>query len=283
VRVRGLAPPALLAFVLGAPVPGTEIEIGGGVGAYHYTGGCEGPHNDANFTAMQVRARHLEPSGLVVAVEAAGQRGEVVASAPGANGTSNLGRQELLGVLAARIGYEGRYGGIELGPALLRTGLASNNNDPENTGFISAKVWLGRYGAAHGWVAVLADRALPTNRVAGIGLGHTSERVRASLGLALSAGDEGTYIADADVAVWRGLWLGMGGQFADSPHTWGVLGRVGFFWGRDGGDAARRPVEEPPPAPESPQAPPPPVAAPPVGPAPSVEIPDQAPEVDAGA
>jgi len=58
---------------------------------------------------------------------------------------------------------------------------------------------------------------------------------------------------------------------------------VGFFWGRDGGDAARRPIEEPPPAPESPQAPPPPVAAPPVGPAPSVEIPDQAPEVDAGA
>jgi hypothetical protein len=67
-RVAGFAPGALLAVVgFGAPQPGTHVEVGGGPGAYHYAGGCDGPHNYANFVALQVRARHLEPSGLVIA------------------------------------------------------------------------------------------------------------------------------------------------------------------------------------------------------------------------
>ena len=103
---------------------------------------------------------------------------------------------------------------------------------------------------------MLADRTLPTNRVLGFGIGHASDRVRASLGLAGSGGQDGTVIMDADFAVGNGLWLGAGGQFADNRDTWSLVGRVGFFWGRDGaGSAAPRqpgddtPRIEPPPPP----------------------------------
>jgi hypothetical protein len=79
---------------------------------------------------------------------------------------------------------------------------------------------------------VYADRTLPVNRLVGIGIGHASDRVRASLGLAGSGGQDPTVVVDADFAVGQRLWLGAGGQFTDNTNTWGVLGRVGFFWGR---------------------------------------------------
>ena len=123
------------------------------------------------------------------------------------------------------------------------------------------------------------------NRVVGFGIGHASPRVRASLGLAGSGGQDGTFLADADVAVGNGLWLGAGWQFTDGPNTWGLLGRVGFFWGGESTDATRPPpVEEAPGVDRPVPAPvPQPVApAPDAAPAPSVEI-IQGTEVDAGA
>ncbi len=129
-RVASLAPGALLAVVgFGAPQPGTHVEVGGGPGAYHYTGGCEGPHNYANFVALQARARHLQPNGLVVVGEAAGQRDEVVRSSV----SSEVGRRETYGVFALRIGFEGRYGGFEVGPAVMRGASTTAATDPPPT------------------------------------------------------------------------------------------------------------------------------------------------------
>ena len=103
----------------------------------------------------------------------------------------------------------------------------------------SLKLWLGRYGITHGWASVAADRTL-SGRVAGIGIGHTSEHLKVSLGLAGSAGIDGTYIADVDVHVGGGIWVGAGGQLADTSNTWGAMLRVGFFFGREP-PAAQRP------------------------------------------
>jgi hypothetical protein len=279
--VASLAPGALLAVVgFGAPQPGTYVEVGGGPGAYHYSGACEGPHNYANFVALQARARHLEPNGLVVVGEAAGQRDEVVRS----DTVSQVGRRETYGVLALRIGFEGRYGGFEVGPGVIRGGIDDGRLNPSTNLVPSVNLWLGRYGVAHAWASVLADRTLPMNRVAGFGIGHASPRVRASLGLAGSGGKDGTFIADADIAVVNGLWLGAGWQFAGGANTWGLLGRVGFFWGGDStGATGHRPVEEAPGVDPSVPAPvPQPVApAPDTAPAPSVEV--QGTGVDAGA
>jgi len=235
VRVAGFAPGALLAVVgLGAPQPGTRVEVGGGLGAYHYAGGCDGPHNYAHFVALQARARHLEPSGLVIAAEAAGQRDEVVRSSY----STEVGRQDTFYVAALRVGYETRYGGFEIGPGILRGGNGESRVTPSTRFVPSLTGWGGRYGLVHGWASVFADRTLPTNRLVGFGIGHASDRVRLSLGLAGSGGNDGTVIADADFAVGHGLWLGAGGQFTDNTDTWGVLGRVGFFWGSGGAQPA---------------------------------------------
>ncbi len=144
-------------------------------------------------------------------------------------------------------------------------------------------LWLGRYGVAHAWASLLADRTLPMNRVVGFGIGHASPRVRASLGLAGSGGQDGTFLADADFAVVNGLWLGAGWQFTDGRDTWGLLGRVGFFWGGESpGATGHRPVEEAPGVDPPAAAPvPQPVApVPDADPAPSVEV--QGTGVDAG-
>lgn len=241
-RLAGLTPGALLAVVgLGAPQPGTHIEVGGGPGAYHYAGGCDGPHNYAHFVSFQARARHLEPSGLVIAAEAAGQRDEVVRSSD----SMQVGRNDTFYVGSLRVGYESKYGGVEIGPGVLRGGNGEARVTPSTRFVPSLTGWAGRYGLVHGWASVFADRTLPTNRLVGFGIGHASERVRASLGLAGSGGEDPTVIVDADFAVGQGLWLGAGGQFTDNTNTWGVLGRIGFFWGSTRAPPATpRPSEE---------------------------------------
>jgi hypothetical protein len=244
----------LAAIGLGTPPPGTELEAGGGPGAYHYGGGCEGSENFLHFTALQLRARHLMENGLVVAAETAGQRGVVDRTT---GGSDQIGRVDTLFAAALRVGYEGRYGGAELGPGFYR---APDDFGPiRNHWLPSVKLWLGRYGIAHAWVSLLADRTLPTNRLFGFGIGHASERAKVSLGLAGSAGNDGTVIFDADVAVTSGLWLGMGGQFSpDSSDTWGVLARVGFFWDGAPAPPAAPPREPPLPEPPTEQTPAPP-------------------------
>jgi len=249
----------LLAVVLAPPPAGTEVEVGGGIGAYHYGGGCEGPHNFSHYQLLQLRARHSESSGLVLTAEAASQRGTVVRSEGGNPG--EVGSHDDLYLFAARIGYEGRLGGVELGPAYGRF-LA----DSANGALIpSVKLWLGPYGIAHAWGSIAADRTL-SGRIAGFGLGHASEHVRLTIGLAGSAGNDGTYIADADVQVWNGLWLGAGYQYSGNANTWGAIARVGFSWG----------AATPEPRPREDQREPAPAARP-------VAIPLEARPADAGA
>lgn len=235
----------LAAIGLGTPPPGTELEAGGGPGAYHYGGGCDSAENFLHFTALQLRARHLAENGFVLAAETSGQRGVVDRTT---GGPEQIGRVDTLFAAALRAGYEGRYGGAEIGPGLYRA--PNDFGTVQNHWLPSVKLWLGRYGIAHAWASLLADRTLPTNRLFGFGVGHASERAKVTLGLAGSAGNDATVILDADVGVTSGLWLGMGGQFTDNSNTWGVLARVGFFW--DGAPA--------PPAalsPDPPRAPPP--------------------------
>jgi len=92
----------------------------------------------------------------------------------------------------------------------------------------------------HAWGAFLADQTISLNRLAGAGLGHHSERVKASLGVAISAGNDASVIADADVAVAQNLWLGVGAQIGETRHTWGGMLRVGFFFDAPAAPAVAR-------------------------------------------
>ena len=186
----------LAAIGLGTPPPGTELEAGGGPGAYHYGGGCDSAENFLHFTALQLRARHLMENGFVLAAETSGQRGVVDRTT---GGPDQIGRVDTLFAAALRAGYEGRYGGAEIGPGLYRA--PNDFGTVQNHWLPSVKLWLGRYGIAHAWASVLADRTLPTNRLFGFGVGHASERAKVTLGLAGSAGNDATVILDADVGV----------------------------------------------------------------------------------
>ena len=260
--VRRLLPSsALLTLALGAPPSGTELEAGGETGAYHYVGGCGGPHNYDNYTAMQIRARHRADNGFVLVGESAAMFAQVKDSVTTDSTLGpQIGKREDHLLLALRVGYEGRYGGFEVGPAagILPTG----DGDPDGLILPSAKVWAGRYGAAHGWASLLADRTLSLNRIVGFGLGHRSDRFKASLGIAASAGQDTSGIADVDVAVARNLWLGAGAQVGQTRHTWGAMLRVGFFI-----DAAPKRV-----APAEPAVAPPPPPAPAIDPASEPEV-----------
>jgi len=264
-RLRALIPSsALLTLALGAPPSGTELEAGGETGAYHYIGGCGGPHNYDNYSAMQIRARHRASNGTVLVSEAAAMFAQVKESvSDGSTVGPQIGKHDDHLLLALRIGYEGRYGGFEVGPAAGY--LPASGAEAEGLILPSARVWAGRYGAVHGWASLLADRTLSLNRIIGIGIGHRSDRVKASLGLAASAGEDGSAIADLDLAVWRNLWLGAGGQLGGTSHTWGATLRVGFFI--DSVPDRVAPDDDDDDA-VTPEPPPPPRAAPP---APSIE------------
>ena len=139
-----------------------------------------------------------------------------------------------------------------------------------------AEVLGGRYGLVHGWTAVLADRALPLNRLFAV---RYRPRQRPRAGVAWPAGSGGQDAhgrhGQPTLPSQTALSLGAGGQFTDNRDTWSLLRRVGFFWrarshGQRGapprGDDSSR-IEAPaPPPPLVPQ----PVVAP--GPTPSVEI-----------
>jgi hypothetical protein len=273
-RARRLLPgPALLTLTLalGAPPSGTELEAGGETGAYHYIGACGGPHNYDTYSAQQLRARYRADNGFVVVAEGAALFAEVKASdASAATTPPQVGRHEDHFLLAIRLGYEGRFGGFELGPAAGY--LPTQSGDSDGLVLPSAKLWVGRYGAANVWASLLADRTLSLNRIVGAGIGHRSDRVKASLGIAASAGQDSSGIADLDVAVWQNLWLGAGVQVGETARTWGATARVGFFID----DTPRAPRPEPDSEPESRLAPP----------TPAVELeyePEVTASVDAGA
>lgn len=265
--------------MLGAPPPATEVGVGGETGAYHYTGGCGGPHNYENYSAMLLRARNRAANGFVIAGEGTGMLSRVTDSdASESSSGPQTGRESSYYVLALRAGFEGRYGGFEVGAA--GGYLPSQAGNRDGLVLPSAKLWLGRYGVAHGWASLLADRTLSLNRIVGLGIGHHSDRVSASLGLAASAGRDTTVIADVDVGVLPNVWLGAGVQLGETRHTWGTVLRVGLRFG----DGARVTANTRPPSEEPPsRAPPPLPPAPPPTAGPGLE-PSVTPvdEADAG-
>ena len=263
-RARRLLPgSALLTLALGAPPSGTELEAGGETGALHYVGASGGPHNFDTYSAQQIGRRHRADNGFVAVAEAAALFAEVKASNPSDVPTlPQVGKHQDYFVLAIRLGYEGRFGGFELGPAAGY--LPRQDGDARGLLVPSAKAWVGRYGAANIWASLLADRTVSPNRIVGVGIGHRSDRVKASLGIAASAGQDRSAIADLDVAVWQNVWLGGGVQVGETAHTWAATARFGVF--------IDDPRQRPPPGPGAGGA--------------SVEVeyePEVTPSVDAGA
>lgn len=214
---------------LGAPPPGTEVEVGAERGSYHFVGACGGPHDYVNYAATQGSIRHRTERGWTGVVQGAARVGSVVRSTPEPDpGLSevNVGRRQDAFGLAVRVGFHGRYGGLELGPVF---GYLTRADD--NPGLFllpSASGWLGRYGVAHAWASLFADRTLSLNRLAGFGVGHASDSLRLSAGLAASGGQDSTLILDGDFRFGGRYWIGGGVQLGETRNTWGGMLRVGI-------------------------------------------------------
>ena len=221
---------AMLAVVpLAAPPAGTEVDIGVGRGSYHFVGGCGGPHDYINYAATEGSIRHRTERGWTGAVQGAARVGSVVKSTSEEEmGFTEVhtGRRQDAFALAARVDFHGRYGGLELGPVV---GYLPRSDDSGGAFiFPSASGWLGRYGVVHAWASLFADRTLSLNRIGGFGLGHASDSLRLSAGLAASGGQDASLILDSDFRVGGRFWLGGGVQLGETRNTWGGMLRVGF-------------------------------------------------------
>jgi hypothetical protein len=222
---------AVLALApLGAPPPGTEVEVGAERGSYHFVGACGGPHDYVNYAATQGSIRHRTEAGWTAAVQGVARVGSVVRSTPEPDSADlsevHVGRRQDAFALAARVGFHGRYGGFELGPV---TGyLTRADNNPGLFILPSVSGWVGRYGAVHAWASLLADRTLSLNRIAGFGLGHASDSLRLSAGLAASGGQDTSLILDGDFRFGGRYWIGGGVQLGETRNTWGGMLRVGI-------------------------------------------------------
>lgn len=212
------------------PPAGSELEFGVEGGQYRFTGGCGATQNQADYAALQVRYRHSTEEGWGVNAEAAARLARVSRTTivDPEEGASNVGDTRHAGLLALRAGYHGRYGGLELGPALGTLTLGAGR--PSLALLPSASGWLGHYGMAHAWGSLLGGPAISLNRIAAVGIGHQSPTLRVNLGRALSAGHDDSTLLDVDYRLNPDLWLGVGAQLGDSPDTWGSMLRLGLGW-----------------------------------------------------
>lgn len=231
------AAPALIALgTLYGPGAGTETGVGTGGGQYWYKSGCENPtlHKARYFEAQAFLRHRPGERGWVFTGEGTVMRSTIkpaqTATDDGMGGVLRAASEvRTSGVLAARVGYDWRYGGVEGGPAL--TSLYTGENK-EALLAPSLRAWAGVPHVAYAWGAVLAGEAQSLNRIVAAGVGHAGPRLRLSLGLSGTAGDSGAGIADAAYRIGDRLWLGLGAEVGFEPQDGflplGALLRISF-------------------------------------------------------
>ena len=123
---------------------------------YHYIGRRGGPHNYDTYSAAAIRARYRRRTGSCVVADGGCQFREVKgcrSPSPGVGVSDRQARRTTS--LAVRLGYEGRLGGFELGPAAGY--LPTQGGDASGLVVPSAKLWVGRYGVANAWASLLTE------------------------------------------------------------------------------------------------------------------------------
>ncbi len=228
--------------------PRTEVGLGASGGEFWYLPACSNTFHRATFWEAQAHLRQRR-DGMSLALEGAHMQANVMArpepppEMPPGNEPlppdmrTKDGRSELTpgtsawrtnSLLVARVGYHFRYGGGEIGPALLyfRAGRDYAGLLP------SARLWAGSPQKVYVWTALLAEETAVPSRIIGAGLGHASANLRLTLGIGASAGNPGSLWGDALVRLPDGFWFGGGVQGsppeAGGGRTWTATLRTTF-------------------------------------------------------
>lgn len=232
VMLAAFAPMMLSLCAAGPPPEGVETQLYVGTGVYDYTsGGCGSPRyaNRAFDTHGFGSVSYRHESGASVTGEVTGGYAKTMSSRlldelEGTDEYPPTDEQEVgkeLGYVngAVRIGYNHKYFGVALGPAV-----------HSETGVIpSGELWAGvpQYVFVYGEVGAgpVTSRYLP----AGAGLGHSSERVRAQLGFNL----ESRLIAAGSYKVSEKFPLFVGARLVQEfdPQLMGTLGGLTLAYG----------------------------------------------------
>ncbi|MBI4816380.1 MAG: hypothetical protein HY791_08980 [Deltaproteobacteria bacterium] len=203
---------------------GTEVTGGFGGGQHRQTIGCATTsYYDSAEVGAHLGVRHRLEGGLVAAAEASATasrtRSANFSPAP------ELGRTSWIGDVAARAGYHSQYVGFELGPALA---FDESGASP----FASGQVYLGKAEVLFGYASLLEGPLSHAVTPLELGLGHSSERLRVTLGVSPpapqneAASNPGVRLALGTTPT-ENLWLGVNVSATDE-HDWNAMGTVAF-------------------------------------------------------
>lgn len=204
--------PIVLPLCAAAP-PREGAELRGGVGAdaYEvYTGGCGSTRylNRAATGRAHGQVTYRSASGATGAAEVNLSVGTVhqsivIERAEADQNPAPEGSAAHLMTLALRVGYHGRYGGIEGG---LMPTVGNTLSEFEGAQFLllpSVRGWLGVPELVYVWADVLAGPTLGGVPGSGLGLGHASKTLRVELGYSPNA-----ITSHAEFKLSEQLWLG---------------------------------------------------------------------------
>jgi len=231
---RRLAPVVSIGVALvlcGAnPAPeGNETTVGVGLGTYeHRSGGCGGTRRRYSVTEpiAHLQVRHLTDNDTIWAGEVdlgVGMLGESRENPDEIAIEEDLldaGQSFWSGMAAIRWGKQYRFGGYELGPAIVHHRRLGGWSPLPSGG-----LWVGKPSLAYVWADVFRGPfggALEFGALAGVG--HQSRFIRAQVGSNARA-----HVADIDVSVGQGVRLGVHAGYGEmwvdqaSPDLRGML------------------------------------------------------------
>lgn len=212
-----------LAAVRGPAADRHELGMGAGGGQYWFRG-CASPRQEGQFAELQAWYRREQANGLSWAGElsVSGTRERETGDPPMPAPARPPWNRDFRGVLAARIGYQHRWFGVEAGPAVTKLRVG----DGVHLGLLpSIRLTFGLPEYAYAFASLLAEETRGQSRIIGVGLGHAGESIRAALGAGGAQGNDGTVFADFSLKILPAVWVGAGAQIR-TADTWSLFGNV---------------------------------------------------------
>ena len=204
--------PLTLSLCAAAP-PKEGLEVRGAAGAevYEvYTGGCGTTRYANRITTGRAHGQvsYRSTSGLSVTAEANVGVGKIVDSTIVQQDSSDTapspeGKIAHLNSLAVRIGFHGKYGGLEAGVMPLFHNTLNEFERSSLNVLPSARGWLGVPEIAYAWLDLFAGPSISSWPGMGVGLGHASERLRVEIGYSPQA-----LISQAAFKIDGERWIG---------------------------------------------------------------------------
>lgn len=214
------------------PAPGGEVRGAAGYGSYSYSsGGCGGPvyRNEAEDLKAHARATYRDPKQpWSVTLEGSVSHSEVkrVERVDEGEGEPTpdalqIGKRRWGYMGAARGGLHWAYGGFEAGPTVFArsvTDPGAAENDPQL--LVSAMAWAGVPRYVYAWGSLFEGPGSASFVPISLGLGHSGERFRGTLGVGLAQGlltGQAEFLLPLEQPIWLGA-MAHGGE-----DNWGGM------------------------------------------------------------